>query len=110
MFRFPIRAKLMPFHLFLQDALQDAATFHLLLAHSAHHLASLNKTVSTEEAMKHKIRGIQIVNERMSNLETSVCDGNVQAAIFMIAIEVILSVNISASRLIDNFCWSGSIR
>jgi hypothetical protein len=96
MFRFPIRAKLMPFHLFMQDALQDPAAFHLLLAHSAHHLASLHENSSCEDGVRHKLRGIEIVNERLMSTDTSVCDGNIQAVIFMIAIEVILSPSIKS--------------
>jgi hypothetical protein len=70
------------------EALRDPAAFHLMLSDSAHHVSSLEGHHPSELAILHKLKGTQLVNQRLSNPTMATCDGNILAVRFMTYIEV----------------------
>jgi hypothetical protein len=70
------------------EASRDPAAFHLMLSDSAHHVSSLEGRRPNELAILHKLKGTQLVNQRLSNPTMATCDGNILAVRFMTFIEV----------------------
>lgn len=92
MYRPKPNAKLtVPFRVWGSAAIEDPASFHMMLAIAGYHRAALMNLPPPPEALWHKIKAIQTVNERLSDPKTSVVNANIQAAIWMCSMEVILN-------------------
>jgi hypothetical protein len=93
MYRFKPNAKMTaPFRVWCSAAIEDPASFHMMVAISGYHRAALLNLPAPPVSIWHKIKAVQIVNERLSDPETSVVNANIQAAIWMCSMEVMLHI------------------
>lgn len=93
MYRFKPNAKLTtPFRVWCSAVIEDPAFFYMMVAISGYHRAALLDLPAPPASVWHKIKAIQMVNERLSDPETSVVNANIQAAIWMRSMEVMLYI------------------
>lgn len=95
MFRFQTLVNRMVSRFYFNQAMQDPAAFHLLIAYSALHSSTIQGRGPTPEAIVHKGEGIKLVNRRLTDPEMAISDGNILAAMFMANIEVSLNASVA---------------
>lgn len=93
-------APLCHFRLIHSTTMQDAAVFHLTLAFSGYRYASLLGGSQKHEiaALSHKVEGMRLVNERITDPANGACNANIQAAIILGGIEARLGNSQEAKK------------
>ncbi|KAL9616639.1 MAG: hypothetical protein Q9160_008522, partial [Pyrenula sp. 1 TL-2023] len=87
MYRFSADGRLNPHRTFFVPAIQDPAAFHAILGISAAHMASLTFQRRSPEALAHTHQAIQMLNQRLSDPETRLSDGNLQTIVILTGME-----------------------
>jgi hypothetical protein len=88
------RAPICHFRVSLNYSLEDTVIMHLVFAYASYRWATLcgGSPMHENTALAHKIKGINIVNERIGDPQRGPEDFNIQAALIMMGIEVFLSL------------------